>query len=112
MPHTYVQLMRPASWFAEIDFNDAAAAKTRIAAEFDGWASALTTLITGSDTAPILRTINALPPGHRWRRSPGVTLLGDAAHLSPPAGDGANLAMLDGAELGGVDPVIPDTASH
>jgi 2-polyprenyl-6-methoxyphenol hydroxylase-like FAD-dependent oxidoreductase len=99
--HAYVQLMRSASWFADIDFNDAATAKARIAAEFAGWSSALTTLISGSDTAPVLRTINALPIGHRWDRIPGVTLLGDAAHLAPLAGDGANLAMLDGAELGG-----------
>ncbi|TWB08863.1 2-polyprenyl-6-methoxyphenol hydroxylase-like FAD-dependent oxidoreductase [Rhizobium sp. ERR 1071] len=98
--HTYVQLMRPAAWFADIDFNDAETVKTRIAAEFDGWTPTLTSLITGSDTAPVLRAVNALPVGHRWDRALGVTLLGDAAHLSPPAGDGANLAMLDGAELG------------
>jgi 2-polyprenyl-6-methoxyphenol hydroxylase-like FAD-dependent oxidoreductase len=98
--HTYVELNRPAEWIAGIDFTDAAAATARVAAEFDGWAPELTALITGGDTAPVPRTIYALPDGHRWDRVPGVTLLGDAAHLMPPAGEGANLAMLDGAELG------------
>jgi 2-polyprenyl-6-methoxyphenol hydroxylase-like FAD-dependent oxidoreductase len=98
--HTYVQLTRPAEWFAGIDFGDAAAATALVAAEFDGWAPALTALITDGDTPPVLRMIHALPNGHRWDRVPGVTLLGDAAHLAPPAGEGANLAMFDGAELG------------
>src|ERR1700678_1151433 len=58
-----------------------------VAAEFDGWAPALTALITDGDTPPVPRMIYTLPDGHRWDRVPGVTLLGDAAHLMPPSGD-------------------------
>ncbi|MFE3774574.1 FAD-dependent oxidoreductase [Streptomyces sp. NPDC057579] len=106
--HTYVALTRPQDWFAAIDFTDAAAATARIAAEFAGWAPELTALITDGDTAPVLRPQYALPTGHRWDRVPGVTLLGDAAHLAPPNGDGANLAMYDGAELGKALAAHPD----
>jgi 2-polyprenyl-6-methoxyphenol hydroxylase-like FAD-dependent oxidoreductase len=98
--HTYVALIKPQEWIAGIDFADPKAAKARIVAEFDGWAPELTALITDSETDPVARTIHTLPTGHRWERVPGVTLLGDAAHLMSPAGEGANLAMYDGAELG------------
>jgi 2-polyprenyl-6-methoxyphenol hydroxylase-like FAD-dependent oxidoreductase len=106
--HTYVELNRPAEWVAGIDFTDATAAIPRVAAEFDGWTPALTALITDGETAPIPRMIYTLPDGHRWDRVPGVTLLGDAAHLMPPSGDGANLAMFDGAELAKAIAAHPD----
>lgn len=98
--HAYVALTRSLEWFDSIDFADPKAAKARVAAEFEGWTPNLTALIADSDTAPVLRNIYALPIGHRWKRISGVTLLGDAAHLAPPDGEGANIAMLDGAELG------------
>lgn len=98
--HTYVELSRSLDWFAAIDFGDPAAAAARIAEEFDGWAPELTALITDGDTDPVLRPHYTLPVGLRWARVPGVTLVGDAAHLTAPNGEGANLAMLDGAELG------------
>ncbi|MFY9889116.1 MAG: FAD-dependent monooxygenase [Streptosporangiaceae bacterium] len=98
--HAYAQLVKPLDWPAGTDLADAAAVTARVVSEFDGWAPQLTALLTNSDIAPVLRRLYTLPIGHRWDRKPGVTLLGDAAHLVPPNGEGANLAMLDGAELG------------
>ncbi|MEV6637292.1 NAD(P)/FAD-dependent oxidoreductase [Actinoplanes sp. NPDC051470] len=111
--HTYIVLNRPVEWFAGIDFADADAARKRIAAEFKSWAPELVSLITDGETGPVLRSIHRLPDRHRWDRIPGVTLLGDAAHVTLPGGEGANLAMLDGAELGqaiAAHPSDPETA--
>ncbi|MFK8847869.1 FAD-dependent oxidoreductase [Streptomyces sp. Ac-502] len=105
----YISLTKPQDWFAAVDFTDVATAAARIAQEYAGWAPELTALITGIETAPVLRPLHTLPPGHRWDRVPGVTLLGDAAHLTPPNGEGANLAMQDGAELGIALAAHPDS---
>ncbi len=98
--HAYVALNKPKAWIDGLDPSDPVTALARIAEEFDGWAPELTALITDAETKPVHRVLHTLPADHRWERIPGVTLLGDAAHLMIPSGEGANLAMLDGAELG------------
>lgn len=98
--HTYVALRKPDRWTGTIDFSKPAAALAEVAREFSGWTPELTALITDGETAPIVRPIHALPVAHCWDRVSGVTLLGDAAHLMAPSGEGANLAMYDAAELG------------
>jgi 2-polyprenyl-6-methoxyphenol hydroxylase-like FAD-dependent oxidoreductase len=109
--HTYVALSKPQEWSAGIDFASSAAATAQVAAQYTGWAPELTALITDAESTPVLRAVNALPIGHRWDRVAGVTLLGDAAHLmSPFAGEGANLAMFDGSELGKAIAAHPDDA--
>jgi 2-polyprenyl-6-methoxyphenol hydroxylase-like FAD-dependent oxidoreductase len=59
----------------------------------------LLALVTDGEKPPVARMIRSLPEDHSRDRVSAVTLIGDAAHLMPPSGEGANLAMPDGAEL-------------
>ncbi|MEV5770709.1 FAD-dependent monooxygenase [Streptomyces antimycoticus] len=89
-------------WFATsgIPFDDPAAARARLIDLLAGWDSRFTALIAACDDTVVPRSITTLPIGLTWPSTPDVTLLGDAAHLMPPVGEGANMALLDGALLG------------
>ncbi|WIB68146.1 NAD(P)/FAD-dependent oxidoreductase [Curtobacterium sp. MCBD17_035] len=92
----------PEDWAATsgIDWTDPMAARAALLREYRDWAGPLTDMIRDSDDTIWPRPIYALPIGLTWRRVPGVTAVGDAAHLmSPFAGEGANLALIDGADL-------------
>ena len=98
----YAALRAPEDWIEKGGFDMASpdTMKASLAANFTGWSENLLDLIYCSGDTMSARKIHALPVGHRWAHRPGVTLLGDAAHLmSPFGGDGANLAMQDAADL-------------
>ncbi|MCL6299662.1 FAD-dependent oxidoreductase [Streptomyces kronopolitis] len=80
--------------------DDTEVVRAALLEQFTGWDERLRLLITDNDGPYVHRPLFVLPAPHTWPHTPGVTLLGDAAHLmSPFGGNGANLAMLDGCEL-------------
>lgn len=95
----YSAFRGPLDWHEGIDLADTEAVRARLLGMYEGFDESLLDLMRLNDGAFTHWPVYVLPVPHTWNRVPGVTLLGDAAHLMPPVGVGANLAMLDGAEL-------------
>ncbi len=98
----YAGLRVEEDWFQTngLEERDDMEARELLCAEFAGWSDDLLLWIRRSEGKLTPRGIYELPSGHHWEHHESVTLLGDAAHvMSPWGGDGANLAMLDGADL-------------
>ena len=94
---------RPEDWVHDpsIDLSNPEETKKQIAAEHGDWCSELKDLILLSDENNLIRRPFYMTPiGMKWESQPGVTVIGDAAHLMTPFGaEGVNIAMLDAVEL-------------
>ncbi|WP_370938345.1 FAD-dependent oxidoreductase [Amycolatopsis sp. cg13] len=98
----YVAFRAKEDWAARegVDLADRVSVREFLLREFHGWSSTVRPLLTDNDGDYVARAFTALPAPLTWERVPGITVLGDAAHaMAPFGGHGANLALLDGAEL-------------
>lgn len=103
---------------ASFDVHDEAQTKTALLKEYADWAPELKNTLEVAEGEPWSHNLYMLPIGHRWENKPGVTLIGDSAHLMTPfagrlshlfnaakslvdvaLGEGVNVAMTDSSRL-------------
>lgn len=99
---TYACLRKPESFLKDcgIDWNNPAAAERFVNEYFNDCGADLKRMILESNDMFVPRSLYHLPVGFSWGPRPGVTLVGDAAHLMTPfAGVGVNAAMMDSLSL-------------
>lgn len=115
-----VYITQPRDWAENLllDSHDLEATKKAILDEFEGWAPELLQHVRRGQNAEF-RPIYMLPVGWLWENRPGVTLIGDAAHVMTPfAGQGVNLGMQDALVLsraivkGANSPIPKDALSN
>lgn len=97
----YISCKKDENWLSNsgIDFSNRLQILEWFKKEFSGWDNLWLELIENVSLPLLLRPQYCIPFNQSWETQPNITLLGDAAHLMPPSGEGVNLAMLDALEL-------------
>lgn len=66
---------------------------------FSDWSDDWHEIFATDDSYFVHRPQYYFPTDQSWKSLSNLTMLGDAAHQTPPSGDGVNQAMLDAVEL-------------
>lgn len=82
-----------------IDFTDKDQVFAWFKQRFSDWGTAWHEIFLTNDSYFVVRPQYYFPIDQSWQTLPNLTLLGDAAHQTPPSGDGVNLAMQDALKL-------------
>jgi 2-polyprenyl-6-methoxyphenol hydroxylase-like FAD-dependent oxidoreductase len=82
-----------------IDFNEKEQVATWFKERFSDWSSDWDEIFQSDDSYFVARPQYYCPTDQSWESQPNITMLGDAAHQTPPSGDGVNQAMLDAVQL-------------
>lgn len=96
----YAASLYPENWITHsgIDFNNSEEVYTYLLNYYEGWDPAFFALFKAC-THFVPRPLDYHPLDQQWDTQPNLTLIGDAAHLMPPSGEGVNTAMLDALDL-------------
>jgi len=96
----YAASLYPENWIetSGIDFNNGDEVYAFLVGFYADWNPKIFTLFKACKKF-IVRPLNYFPTDQHWEAKANVTLLGDAAHLMPPSGEGVNTAMLDALDL-------------
>ena len=96
----YTAAMLPEAWVKDsgIDFNNCEEVYDYLVKFYDGWNPLFLRLFKACKSF-VPRPINYFPLDQNWEAHSNITLIGDAAHLMPPSGEGVNTAMLDALDL-------------
>ena len=97
----YIGWKATANWATEsgIDFKNNKQVLEWFKKEFANWDTMWLELFDYDETEFVVRPLYGMPLDQYWETNPNITLLGDAAHLLPPNGEGVNSAMLDALYL-------------
>jgi 2-polyprenyl-6-methoxyphenol hydroxylase-like FAD-dependent oxidoreductase len=101
--HAYAQRRCDESWLKEFDYDEVQQCKDAVLKHFGGWNDEVLDLIRQAEDTPGSvwgRPLYMIPVGNTFRHRKGLTLIGGAVHLMTPfAGQGMNITMLDSAQL-------------
>jgi 2-polyprenyl-6-methoxyphenol hydroxylase-like FAD-dependent oxidoreductase len=96
----YAASLYPEDWVrtSGIDFDNSAEVYDYLVSYYADWNPVFFTLFAACNRF-VPRPLYYFPADQQWEAKANVTILGDAAHLMPPSGEGVNTAMLDALDL-------------